>query len=156
MAGFQDHPEPPRNSGCLARHWNRSSCGSASISTARRDPLLNDLTSCPLFTVRHFAEHAALSCCLLSFTFSAFRMARCLHRSVASVSNERRTTMMHTAALEIVWRNPKPPQRQQRWEQVTRDSTTGHYLLQELISTPVGSFWATTSSLEILRGGRAA
>jgi hypothetical protein len=29
-------------------------------------------------------------------------------------------------------------------------------LLRELISTPVGSFWATTSSLEILRGGRAA
>jgi hypothetical protein len=29
-------------------------------------------------------------------------------------------------------------------------------LLQELISTPVGLFWTTISSLEILRGGRAA
>jgi hypothetical protein len=64
--------------------------------------------------------------------------------------------MTQTVAIEIVWRNPKPPQRRQRWEQVTRGSATGHYLLQELISTPVGSFWATTSSLEILRGGRAA
>ena len=66
--------------------------------------------------------------------------------------------MTQTVALEIVWRNPKPPQRWQRWEQVMRNSASGHYLLQELIliSTPVGSFWATTSSLEILRGGRAA
>jgi len=64
--------------------------------------------------------------------------------------------MTQTVALEIIWRNPKPPQRQQRWEQVTRNSASGHYLLQELISTPVGSFWATTASLEILRGGRAA
>lgn len=64
--------------------------------------------------------------------------------------------MTQTVALEIVWRNPKPPQRRQRWEQVTRDSATGHYLLQELISTSVGSFWTTTSSLEILPGGRAA
>jgi hypothetical protein len=64
--------------------------------------------------------------------------------------------MTKTAALEIVWRNSKPPERRRRWEHVTRNSATDHYLLQELISTPVGSFWATTSSLEILRGGRAA
>ena len=64
--------------------------------------------------------------------------------------------MTQTVALEIIWRNPKPPQRRQRWEQVTRNSASRHYLLQELISTQVGSFWATTSSLEILRGGRAA
>src|SRR5215471_5584965 len=47
----------------------------------------------------------------------------------------RRTTMTQAVTLEIVWRNPRPPQRRQRWEQVTRDSATGHYLLQELIST---------------------
>ena len=64
--------------------------------------------------------------------------------------------MTQTAALEIVWRNPKAPQRRQRWEQITQDSAAGHYLVQELISTPVGLFWATTSSLEIVPGGRAA
>jgi hypothetical protein len=64
--------------------------------------------------------------------------------------------MGRIAVLEIVWRNPKPPQRRRRWEPITQDSATGHYLVQELISTPVGSFWATTSSLEILPGGRAA
>jgi hypothetical protein len=61
-----------------------------------------------------------------------------------------------TAAIEVVWRNPKPRQRRQGCEQITHDSATGHYLVQELISTPVGSFWATTSSLEIVPGGRAA
>ena len=64
--------------------------------------------------------------------------------------------MTQTVALEIVWRNPKPPQRWQRREQVMRNSASGHYFLQELISTPVGSFWATTSSLEIFRGGKTA
>jgi len=69
------------------------------------------------------------------------------------VLNERRTTMTQPAALEIVWRNPKPPQRHQRWKQ---DSGTAHYLVQELVSTLLGSFWATTSTLEIFPGGRAA
>jgi hypothetical protein len=64
--------------------------------------------------------------------------------------------MEQTAALEIIWRNMKPPQRRRRWEQITQNSATGHYLVQELISTPVGWFWATTSSLEIVPGGRAA
>ena len=64
--------------------------------------------------------------------------------------------MKKQAALEVVWRNAKPLQRRQRCEQITHDSETGHYLIQELISTPVGSFWATTSSLEIVPGGRAA
>jgi len=64
--------------------------------------------------------------------------------------------MRETAGLEIVWRNPKPLQRRQRREQITQDSATGHYLVQEFISTPAGSFWATTSSLEIVPGGRAA
>jgi hypothetical protein len=75
--------------------------------------------------------------------------------SLASVFDKTRTTMTQIVPLEIVWRNPKPPTRRQRWE-ITQDSATGHYLVQELISTLVGSFWATTSSLEILRGGRAA
>jgi hypothetical protein len=64
--------------------------------------------------------------------------------------------MERITALEIIWRNPQPSQRRRRWEQITEDSATGHYLVQELISTPVGSFWATTSSLELVPGGRAA
>ena len=64
--------------------------------------------------------------------------------------------MEKMAAPEIVWRNPKPPQHREGWEQITQDSTTGHYLVQELVFTPMGSFWATTSSLEILPGGQAA
>lgn len=64
--------------------------------------------------------------------------------------------MTQTAGLEIVWRNPQPLQRWQRWEQMNPDSGTAHYLVQELVSTSIGSFWATTSSLEVLPGGRAA
>jgi hypothetical protein len=64
--------------------------------------------------------------------------------------------MTQTAELEIVWRNPKPPERQQRWEQISQDSETAQYLVQEFFSTDVGSFWGTASRLEIVPGGRAA
>jgi hypothetical protein len=64
--------------------------------------------------------------------------------------------MSHTAGLQIVWRNPKPPQRQQRWEHIKHDSGAAHYLVQELVWTIAGAFWATTSSLEIVHGGCAA
>ncbi len=64
--------------------------------------------------------------------------------------------MTQTAALEIVWRNPKPPQRRQRWEQINQNSRTARYLVQEFVSTPIGSFWTTMSSLELVPGGRAA
>jgi hypothetical protein len=91
-----------------------------------------------------------------SLFFQRFLSGELVALFFVPVFGKRRTTMTQTETLEIVWRNPKPPQRWQRWEQVTRNSASGRYLLQELISTPVGSFWATTSSLEILRGGRAA
>lgn len=64
--------------------------------------------------------------------------------------------MTRTTSLEIVWRNPKPPQRRQRWEQIKHESGSAHYLVQELVSTSAGSFWTATSSLEIIGGGRAA
>jgi hypothetical protein len=64
--------------------------------------------------------------------------------------------MAQTARLEIVWRNPKPPQRRQRWEQVKQEPGMAHYMVQELVSTSDGSFWTATSSLEIVPGGRAA
>jgi hypothetical protein len=64
--------------------------------------------------------------------------------------------MTQTVAVEIVWRNPNPPQRRQRWEQINKDSRTTRYLVQKCVSTRVGSFWTTTSSLELVPGGRAA
>lgn len=64
--------------------------------------------------------------------------------------------MAQTVSLEIVWRNPKPPQRRQRWEQVKQNSRAAHYLVQELVSTSAGSFWTAMASLEIIAGGRAA
>jgi hypothetical protein len=64
--------------------------------------------------------------------------------------------MVQTAMLEIVWRNPNPPQRRQRWEQIKHDSERGHYLVQELVSTSAGSYWTALSNLEIVPGGRAA
>jgi len=64
--------------------------------------------------------------------------------------------MAQTVGLEIVWRNPKPPQRQQRWEQISQDSGTAHYLVQEFSSTDGGWLWIPTSSLEVVAGGRAA
>ena len=64
--------------------------------------------------------------------------------------------MARTETLEIVWRNPKPSQRRQRWEQIKQESGTAHYLVQELVSTAAGKFWMITSSLELVSGGRAA
>ena len=64
--------------------------------------------------------------------------------------------MTQAARLKIVWRNPRPPHRQQRWEQTRHDSNTTHYLIQELVSTPAGLFWLITSNLEIVSGGRVA
>jgi hypothetical protein len=71
-------------------------------------------------------------------------------------STERRTTMTQTAGLEIVWRNRKPTQRRQRWEQIKQDSGTAHYQLQELVSTAAGPFWIILASFELVSGGRAA
>jgi len=64
--------------------------------------------------------------------------------------------MAQTARLEIAWRNPRPPRRRQRWEQISHDSGTVHYMVQELVSTLAGPFWVVASSLELVSGGRAA
>ncbi|HST09474.1 MAG TPA: hypothetical protein VLL05_03800 [Terriglobales bacterium] len=64
--------------------------------------------------------------------------------------------MTRTTAFEIVWRNPKPPKREQRWEQIMQDSGTVRYLVEELVFTSVESFWINTSSLEVVPGGRVA
>jgi hypothetical protein len=64
--------------------------------------------------------------------------------------------MTQMTSPEIVWRNPKPPQRHQRWEHINLVSGTALYLVQETVFTAIGSFWTTTSSLEVIAGGRAA
>ena len=64
--------------------------------------------------------------------------------------------MTKLANLEFVWRNPELPQRHQRWEQINLVSGMALYLVQESVSTSIGSFWSTTSSLEVVRGGRVA
>jgi hypothetical protein len=63
---------------------------------------------------------------------------------------------MEAAALKIVWRNPKAPQRQYRWEHTQQDSRIGHYMVQELVSSPEGPFWLITSNLELVSGGCVA
>jgi hypothetical protein len=64
--------------------------------------------------------------------------------------------MTQTATLEIVWRNPKAMQHRKRWEQISKGLGTTRYLVKECVSTLLGPFWTTTSSLEVVSGGRAA
>jgi len=65
--------------------------------------------------------------------------------------------MAKAAELEIIWRNPKPTQRKQRWEQIETASGAAHYQIKELISTfTAGSVWIPMSVLEVIPGGRAA
>jgi hypothetical protein len=42
--------------------------------------------------------------------------------------------MMQKAALEVVWGNPKPSQRQPHSEPISHDSGTAHYQVQEFFS----------------------
>jgi hypothetical protein len=58
--------------------------------------------------------------------------------------------------LEIVWRNPQPRRHRQRWEQLKGRTGSTVYLIQEFVSLAEGGFWSTTSSLEVVSGGRAA
>jgi len=64
--------------------------------------------------------------------------------------------MTEKAALEIVWRNPNPRRLRQRWEQINQESGTASYVVKEFVLDSIGSFWATTASLEVVRGGRVA
>ena len=60
------------------------------------------------------------------------------------------------AGLEIVWRNPDPPHHLQRWEQLTAESQSSVYVIREFVFSTEGGFWSTSSSLEVLAGGRVA
>jgi hypothetical protein len=91
---------------------------------------------------------------LTFFRFICFRLA--IRLQLAWVFDKGKITMTQSLALTIVWRNPKPLQRRQRWEQIKQNSKTARYVIQELVSTSAGSFWTATSSFEIVQGGRAA
>ena len=54
------------------------------------------------------------------------------------------------AGLEIVWRNPDQPHHRHRWEQLTRESESSLYEIQEFVFLTDGGFWSTTSRLEVL------
>ena len=58
------------------------------------------------------------------------------------------------AGLEIVWRNPDPLHRQQRWEQLRGESQASLYEIQEFVSLTDGGCWSASSRLEVLAGGR--
>jgi hypothetical protein len=58
--------------------------------------------------------------------------------------------------LQIVWRNPEPVLRPQRWEPLAKRADAAVYLIQEFVSVGEFSFWSTKVSLEVVRGGRAA
>jgi len=58
--------------------------------------------------------------------------------------------------LQIVFRNPEPLPRPQRWEPLGHRLDTRVYLIQEFVSVGEFSFWSTKLSLEVVRGGRAA
>jgi hypothetical protein len=64
--------------------------------------------------------------------------------------------MRKKTKFDIIWRNPEPPHRHQRWEQINRDSQTARYLVEEFSSTSDGFCLTTTSSLEVVQGGCAA
>jgi hypothetical protein len=58
--------------------------------------------------------------------------------------------------LRIIWRNPNPNRRPQRWQTLERGLGRTLYVVQQLV-IPEGEkgYWTTTASLEVLRGGRA-
>ena len=57
--------------------------------------------------------------------------------------------------LIIVWRNPDSARHPQRLQRLQREVGRSLYIVQHLVSQGDRGYWATTSSLELLRGGRA-
>jgi len=56
--------------------------------------------------------------------------------------------------LEIIWRNPRPVQRRQRWEALVAGSRSSLYVIQEFLSTGEHGFWNTTCRLQVLSDRR--
>jgi hypothetical protein len=66
-----------------------------------------------------------------------------------------RSHFMNKRKLMIVWRNPDPARHTQRWQKLERRSGCSLYVIQELVAAGNRGYWATTSALEVLSGGRA-
>src|SRR5215469_9186644 len=54
-----------------------------------------------------------------------------------------------SAKLDIIWRNPQPVQRRQRWEALKVGSNSSLYVIQEFLSTGEYGFWNTTCRLQV-------
>jgi hypothetical protein len=52
--------------------------------------------------------------------------------------------------LQIVWRNPEPIRRRQRWELLRQGPDSRMYLVQQFVSMGEIGFWSTTWSLKLV------
>lgn len=52
--------------------------------------------------------------------------------------------------LQIVWRNPEPIRRRQRWELLRQDPDSRMYLVLQFVSMGEIGFWSTTWSLKLV------
>jgi hypothetical protein len=51
---------------------------------------------------------------------------------------------------QIVWRNPEPIRRRQRWELLRQGPDSRMYLVQQFVSMDEIGFWSTTWSLKLV------
>ena len=54
----------------------------------------------------------------------------------------------------IVWRNPDPAWRKQRWQALERRLDRTLYIIQELVRSGDSGQWVTAFAFEVVRGGR--
>jgi hypothetical protein len=54
----------------------------------------------------------------------------------------------------IVWRNPDPRWRKQRWQALERRLDRTLYIIQELVRSGDSGQWVTTFAFEVVLGGR--
>lgn len=54
----------------------------------------------------------------------------------------------------IIWRNPDPKWRKQRWQALERRLDRTLYIIQELVRTDDTGHWVTAFAFEVVRGGR--
>jgi len=66
-----------------------------------------------------------------------------------SVEERKEAVIIESAKLEIIWRNPQPVRRRQRWEAVEVGSSSSLYIVQEFLSTGEYGFWNTTCRLQV-------
>jgi len=60
----------------------------------------------------------------------------------------------HMGRLEIVWRNPNPVTRKNRWHPTCLMLERALYVVEELVSDGAIVYWSVKADLEVLGGGR--